>query len=322
MLLSGVVEAYGKPVLVVASGSVLHGFGNARSDLDVNVVVEGEKLAGLTLVSHEHGFLNDTTYFSEAEIETWLPTLRDRQWPPEGPLGRDDWRRRLGQIFNCSRFGDGLVLSAGDGWDRWVLELQDSWLGERVAQWWHTEALRWWVGGRWLATEKPLLGAQRHCDAVLAALESRAASAGQCYFGAKWLSEKLNVLGDEAGLEILDATLRTPKTAEQAVSYASWCEAVLCKLVGSLEGHGLLAAQLSYAPGVKRRALAGSTLITRWDLRGVELRNTSPPTVEAEEPLWEGPLELLPDPDALSLFLEDMTWLSVVARGGVRSART
>lgn len=320
MVLSAVVDAYGKPLLVVASGSVLHGFGNERSDLDLNVVVEGEKLSGLSLVSHEHGFLNDTTYFSEAEVENWLPALRDRQWPPHGRLDRDGWRRALGQLFNCSRFGDGLMLSWRDGWDRWVLALRESWLLERLAQWWRIEALRWWVGGRWLSTAKPLLSAQRHCDAVLAALESRVAAAGQFYFGAKWLPEKLRLLGDIEGLGTFEAALRAPSTEREAVTYASQCEAVLKELLGALEDHSGLAAQLTYAPGVTVRGMSSSTLVTRWDLRGIELRQPALPAVDAEEPLWEGPLGTLPDPDLHTLFVEDMTWLSVVARGRVRGS--
>ena len=81
----------------------------------------------------------------------------------------------------------------------------------------------------------PLLSAQRYCDAVLSALDSRAAAAGQFYFGAKWLPEKLRALGDVEGLETFEAALRTPKTEREALAYASLCEAALQELVGPLE---------------------------------------------------------------------------------------
>ena len=47
-LLATVGEPFGPPLLVVAAGSILHGFGNQRSDIDVNVVTARE--LGMTAI--------------------------------------------------------------------------------------------------------------------------------------------------------------------------------------------------------------------------------------------------------------------------------
>jgi hypothetical protein len=315
LLLSEVDSSLGEPLLVVATGSILHGFGNERSDIDISVVVDRDKLSTLPIVSYEHGLLHDAAYFGASEVEEWPSALRDHPWPPAGGLDRRAWRNRLKALSNSIRFGHGLTLIARDGWDRWVSELQQPWLLERVVEWWRVEAIRYSVGARWLATAKPLLAAQRHCEAILAALESRTAAAGEPFFGAKWLPEKLRMLGDQHGMATLRTVLRTPVTDREAARYSAQYEALLRDLLPA-DWTRRLRAQLWYAPGVISRRVGDSTLVSRWDLRGVELHDGRLTSAGAHEPIWEGELDALPDPHLLALFVEDMTWLSIVAATG------
>jgi hypothetical protein len=291
----------------VATGSVLQGVGNPRSDLDLNIVVESD-VTQFPIASYARQLLIDTTYFSAAEVQHWAGAIRDHPWP--APIvGKERWARRRAELLNCTRFGCGLTLRARDEWGRWKAEFRAPWLTSAVAQWWRIEAIRRLLAGRWLAHEKPLLAAQRLLDAVLAALESRAAAAGQVQFGPKWLPEKLRALGDDVGLDVLRTWMRMPTMAADGQSYLEGCEAAIAGL-GIEEGDDLR-AQLFLLPGVEVHRLDDRTLVSRWNQRGIEIRDVAlrPPP----EPVWDARLACLPPPEVRALFVEDMTWLSIAA---------
>jgi hypothetical protein len=309
-LLSDIDPSFGSPLLVVATGSVLHGFGNERSDLDVNVVVDHGKLSTLSFPSFERGFLLDTLYFTASDVETWAARSREQGWPPEGRLERSEWRGRLKELVSSVRFAHGLPLRADDRWGEWLEDLRQPWLRERIVQWWRTEAQRRRLAALWLADDKPRLASQQWCDAALAALEARAAMAGQLFFGTKWLPEKLRKLGDGESLAVLRAALRVPLEPGAAAAHAECCDAVVDECAG---GTSSLAAQLWYAPGVNRRALRGSALVSRYDLRAVETKEALPDTGRSD-PLWEGGIDERPPEAIRQLFVHDMTWMSLVAR--------
>jgi hypothetical protein len=309
MLEAAVHEPFGTPLLVVAAGSVLHGFGNQRSDIDINIVVERD-VVRVPITSYLQRILLDTKFFGAFEVQSWVGAIRDHPWPPIGRLDRPQWERRHGDLTNCVRFAYGLVLNAQDGWHDWLAECRKPWLVTRVAQWWRTESVRRQLAARWLADAKPLLAAQRALEAVLAALESRAAAAGQLYYGPKWLSEKLRVLGDASAMAAMRAVMRSPTDERDARNCAARCEALLDEFRGGPEAG--LVAQLSYLRGVNVRALDARTLVTRWNLRGLELRGAIPEPSESLDPIWEGGLDTRPPDDVLALFLEDMLWLSIV----------
>ncbi len=310
-LLSTVGEAMGRPLLVAATGSILHGVGNPQSDLDINVVVDRE-VTRLSIMSHEHRTLFDTMYFNAAEVRTWPSAIRDDPWPPAGPVDYARWMRRFDQLFHCARFGYACLLDARDGWDRWLTEFRQPWVRQKVADWWRIESVRRQIAGRWLADAKPLLAAQQQLEAVFAALESRAAAAGQFYVGPKWLAEKLRALADHDGLEALRAALRMPTTAGDVPAYIERCEANVASIRGA-SAAGLV-AQLWYGSGVRVRALDARTLVSRWNVRGVESPRLVPPVPDPPVPIWEGRFDTKPPPDLVGLFVEDMTWLSIIAR--------
>jgi hypothetical protein len=310
MLLASVSEPFGPPLLVVATGSILHGVGNERSDLDVNVVVEHE-VSRFPVASFTGSVLVDVTYFSASDVSNWVSTIRDSPWPPAGGFGREEWRRRLDQLLNSTRFGYGVTLIAREGWTRWSDEFHQQWLTAKVVQWWRIEMVRRQVASRWLMGAKPLLAAHCQHEAVLAALESHAATSGHLYFGAKWLPEKLRAMGDEAALEALRAAMRAPKVEAEVTRYMAQCQGILNEYGSRCDDD--LVAQLSYLPGVKVRKLNGQTLVSRWDMRGIELGEAA--TFSRSKPsgvLWEGEVRSLPPSDVLELFIEDMTWLSIV----------
>src|SRR5215467_7246592 len=102
-----VEEAYGPPLLVVATGSVLEGFGNERSDVDLSVVVDRESLTQLPIMSYlGHGRV-DAAYYRADDLRGWVPMLRDGTWPPPGRLTRGLWLRRFRVLKAACRFADG-----------------------------------------------------------------------------------------------------------------------------------------------------------------------------------------------------------------------
>jgi hypothetical protein len=311
LVVSAVGEAFGTPLLVVATGSILQGFGNQKSDLDISVIVD-HAVTRLPVPAHRSGILLDATYFGVSEVKMWGRQRFDGTWPPTGAVTREQWRRRVMELTFCTRFRDGVVLSARDPWDRWIAEFREPWLVSQVAEWWRLESLRRWLGGRWLSETKPVLAAQRRFEAILAILEMRAATCGQSYFGAKWLAEKLRIIDDREGLEVLNAFIRMPVTQQEAREYSARCEEYLTKFSERPGERAIV--QLWYAPGVKVREIGPRIIVSRWNLRTNELGTATPRMPQLDSPIWEGNLDTIPPPDMLQLFASDMTWLSITTR--------
>jgi hypothetical protein len=311
-VLASLDEPFGRPLLVVAAGSILQGVGNARSDLDIIVVVE-RKVSRLPLASYAQSVLIDPKYFDVAEAEGWASAIRDSSWPSVGHIELEQWGQRWERLLYATRFAYGLPLLARDGWDRWMDVFREPWLIAQVCQWWHVEAVRRRIAARWLIGRKPMLAAQRQLEAVLAVLESRAAAAGHHFFGPKWLSEKLRAMDDTEGLAMLGAIMRGPTREAEVAAYIERCEALLDTLGISGDDHGLI-AYLSYLPGTQVEERDGQIVVSRGNLRSVACRDTAATRHDPGAPLWQGGIAAHPPPALLSLFAADMLWVSIGAR--------
>jgi hypothetical protein len=306
-LVADVGEPFGRPLLVVATGSIVQGFGNHRSDIDIYAIVERD-VSLLPIPAYTRHFLIHNTYFGAADVETWVSAIRDHPWPSRR-VSQQDWGKRRVDLGFCTNFACGLMLEAQDGWSAWLARFAERWLATELVRWWRIESLRRQLAGRWLAYVKPFLAAQNQFEAVLALLQSRAAAAGQLFFGPKWISEKFRVLGDRDGLEALREIMRVPATEQEAKRYAERCEQLLSHL-GAEHANGL-GAQVWYLSNVRVRPLDERVLVSRWNLRGVELRRASVPG--PNELFWEGDLETPPPADVIALLTGGMAWVSIVA---------
>lgn len=304
-------EALGEPFAVVAGGSVLQGFGNDRSDVDLCVIVDRDKLTRFPILSYQNTARIDVTYYGDAEIRRWTESLRDTAWPPPEPVTEKLWRRQRSRLQAIGRFASGLVLSARDEHRDRVAALHSPWLRNRIVEWWRVEAVRQRLAARWLAGGNPHLAAQRWCDAVVAALEVRAALGGQPYAKSKWLPEKLKATGDTEGLAVLRRALAVPHRAAGVAGYAAACEKAFDALVTDAWPAHPLRAELYYARGTTAVPALQETLVSRWSMRGVRLDTTELPSPSGDVPVWQGPIDdPLPAP-VTSLFREDMLWLSL-----------
>jgi hypothetical protein len=308
-LVAQVDPAFGEPVLVSACGSVLQGFGNARSDIDLDVVVERERISQMPFAAYKEGARVDVQYHAATEVAAQLKTIRESPWPPPEPIDRAAWLRSRRALTTATRLAAGLPLRLAERWKDYDAKLHESWLHETAAAWWRLEAERRRLAARWLFDADPLLGCLRYSDAVLAALEARAAAAGQTYFAAKWIAEKLRALADCEGLALYHEALRLPIDPACRGSYQARSESSLSRLVA--DRAGALVANLWYADGVRVRRVGSRSLVSRWDMRAVEVRDIDLPAPGAGAPLWSGPSDTLPGPRVLDLFRADMLWLGL-----------
>jgi hypothetical protein len=304
-------EVFGEPQLISATGSVLQGYGNADSDIDVYVVVPA-RVTAFPITSYKSRARIDLCYHSEGELRRRIELLRDEPWP-RGDANRTAWLAQHRALDDVTRFALGVALHAETAWDETLCDLRRPWLAEQVVTWWEVEAYRRWVACEWLRDEKPFLAAQRAFEAVWLALESRNARDGHFYFTPKWSSLKLADRDDWRGLALLEHGLEFPLDETECGLFIDQQRDALEEILGrppeESRGYQL---QLWLAPGAEVWKVARSTVVARWAMRGVELPETS--LMLADE--GAGLVAAVDDPRSISplhkqLFREDMLWLGV-----------
>ncbi|GIH04903.1 hypothetical protein Rhe02_29700 [Rhizocola hellebori] len=310
-----VEEVFGVPRLVVAAGSVIHGFGNPGSDVDVLVLVDNPGVTNFPLSSYDGQQAFDVTYLDTA----WAREVGEQIGDGSAlacvhePAGCAKTHETLVQF---SRLPLGFVIEAEPEWNAWVSRMRGPALGRILRRWWLLRALRAWTAARIFGADKPWLAAHRYCDAGLALLNARVTAAGEAYFGPKWVAAKLARLDDQAGLAVYERLLAVPGDGAALPSYVDRCE----ELLESLSAIGPESPQVhlvaSYAPGVNVFRANGRTLVSRWMMRGVEFAGPLPQAaMSAGGPIWAGRLTELPS-WLRALLVADMAWLGIADWGG------
>ncbi|MFI7301465.1 hypothetical protein [Streptomyces sp. NPDC050121] len=297
-------QSMGTPALVVVAGSVLAGFGNVRSDLDLLVLVENENLKRFPVQSHEHGALIDIGFRRASTVRDSALALTAAPWPRFETVTEDAWSHRRRTLNTVSRIALGLPLTVVDPWDEWHVGLRQPWLQDVLREWWAVEAHRLAQAARWLLKAKPVTAGVRAREAVVAALNARAAEGGQLYFAAKWVGEKLKELGDVENLELL----RTILTPAEPCERVPFCLDTVTRLVGPAAP---LHTVLRWASGTGTMELDDRTVVDRWQLRAMEVRRLGLPEGVSDDVIWSGPADALPPEDLLPLFVHNMVWLGV-----------
>ncbi|MER5868405.1 hypothetical protein [Streptomyces sp. NPDC002044] len=302
-------QGMGSPALAVAAGSVLAGFGNHRSDLDLFVLVENDRLTRFPVQSHEHGTLIDVNIRRASAVRDTTAALRTEPWPRFASVGESGWNHRRRALNTANRLALGLPLVAAPPWDDWHAALRGPWLAEVVEQWWTVEAHRLAQAARWLCGAKPMAAAARAREAVVAALNARAAAGGQAYFPAKWVGEKLKALDDAEGLAVLGDALAPPLDPRERVPH---CLGLVDRLAGEAAP---LHAVLRWSTGVATTVLDDRTVVDRWQLRALEVLRSDLPHEDGDAVLWSGPAGSALPAELLTLFAGDMVWLGMAHPG-------
>jgi hypothetical protein len=301
-------DSFGEALLVVATGSVLQGYGNSRSDIDLFVVVERDVRA-LPLLSFTKGARVDTTFHTATTLDGQVAEARS-PWPPQAPCPQREWVRRKRALDTVTRFALSSVLSGSESWRAWRAELEQPWLLDALVTWWGVEAVRRRQAGRFFRDRNPFLSAQRYCEATVAALERRAARAGHLYFVSatgKWLPEKLLAMRDASGLAACREAFSTPSP-----HYHERAEEFLAAELADLDHvASRWALELSVLDGTEAFPVGHSTVVARWQSRHVEL----PEPCEVPAPaatVWNGVVDDEPPEPWSTLLANDMLWVSVV----------
>ena len=107
-LISEVEQAFGTPLLVLATGSVLQGFGNSNSDLDLNVVVDRQSTSQVPIMSFARQLRIDTAFYHSSDVREWVKTAKECTCPLPPPITREVWSRQLRALGIAMRFALGL----------------------------------------------------------------------------------------------------------------------------------------------------------------------------------------------------------------------
>lgn len=298
-------QGLGNPALAVVAGSVLAGFGNHRSDLDLLVLVENDRLTRFPIQSHEHGTLIDINVRRASAVRDSTAELTAEPWPRFDGVSEGAWNHRRRAINTVSRLALGLPLVVSPPWDDWLAQVRGPWLARVVEQWWTIEAQRLALAARWLLDARPMAAAVRGREAVVAALNARTAAAGELYFTEKWVGEKLKLLDDAEGLALLHEVLVPPLAPRERTVH---CLSLVDRLVRT---EAPLHAVLRWATGTGQTVLDDRTVVDRWQLRAVETFRRELPEPGDDSVIWSGPVGELPPDDVLPLFVHDMVWLGV-----------
>lgn len=314
-VLGQVDDVFGEPLLVVATGSVLAGYGRPTSDIDLYVVVPEEVASTLPIMSYPRGTRVDVALFGARTL-----TERHRQlaspWPPPEPEPVLFARRRR-SIDSLSRFALGLPLATDGGeWQAWQRRV-DGEIAGWLSSWYAAEAVRKLVAARVLLPAKPRLAALKASESMISALERRAVLGGERYFKWKFVGEKLRRLGDEEGYAWFQQAICPPPSAADSAEYVRRADEIVTGLLADVDTRDWR-LRLVLAAGATRHDFGGETLVSRWALRTVAVPPDSP--VAAGES-WEYALAEEWHPDVAGLFVEDMLWLGVAGPAGAGSDR-
>lgn len=301
-----VVTAFGDPLLIVATGSILAGFGNRESDVDLFVLVDSDDVLSIPVVSFRDGARIDGRFFARHESEAW-PDLLAYGGAPKAGRGEAGALQVQAVFDTATRFALGYPLAGTDPWRAWRHDLRRGPLGEQVVGYWTAQAVRRAFTLRLLdpAAQPHRMWATAQAT-LRAAYELYAARRGQVFFGDKWIGEKLVRLGaTELSARLGDVLGAAPGEAGRLRALAL-DEAA--RVVAEDGTPGPWQVELQTAAGVRARTLAGRTLVTRWELRGVELLDATIDDCGPGTELWRGAPDDTPPPHLTALVREDMLW--------------
>lgn len=317
-LLSEVEEVFGAPELVLATGSILAGYGNSMSDVDLIVVVKNRSLSDLPIMSFPNNLKVDTEYYDSDDIRSNIDLIRSSKWPLQEPFDPPRWQKFLRGLKLATRLQTSYPLIVSEEWEKTLETLDEDWLRQSLVNWWHIEALRCRLAARWTLSRSPLLASIRVADAVLAALHKCAAERGELYFHKKWIGQKIKRLNDDDLLgsyeRVFDPTVSDADDLKKYERLDRECD----RLLGGASDHEYQYV-LRLAKQTEILDAPTGRLASQWGMKGLLFEPSELRSFNAKTGIVAtGSIKDAPEPDVMELYQHGMCWLAVnaVAAGG------
>jgi hypothetical protein len=308
-LVDQVDSSFGAPRVIVAAGSVLQGFGNSASDLDLHVVVDDGRVTDFPVGSYDLGIAVDVNYVGEKWITEAAGTLLEEPAALRAPVDRAQWKSQYRRLNQVGRFALGQVLSGEPEWQQWCESLVANY-APAAQSWWRAETLRYRTASLLLEATAPMLAAQRCAEAGIACLNWIAAAAGEPYVGQKWTGPKLERIGRQDLVELFSDFLVIPYEPAEISDYLKKTRAALDELTDGWELPSDPVVVLSPAAGVESWKVRDRHLVHRWGLRGVEVTTAESASWVSDQLSWRGPMSALPE--LSGRFVADgLVWLAI-----------
>jgi hypothetical protein len=302
-------RSFGEPRLIVAAGSVLQGFGNAESDLDVIALVDAPQVTDIPIPSHVLGLPVDVNYLDTEWIQAAAAQTMAAFTPDVLGHSQAQWRSAYRSMTKTGRLVYGLALAGDPALFDWQRELRATFPRYAVA-WWRAECLRQRTANRLIRPGRPMLAAHRGHDAGMAALESLVSPLDEAYTGPKWIGAKLRRVSDPALNAAYERLVRLPRTDADALSYLDNAEQAVARLLASAPLPEDPWIAVSLHDGTERITALGQVLVHRHGGRGVQSSDPAFGVAGEDGLLFSGPVSALPGSVRVML-TEGVAWMTV-----------
>ncbi len=300
---------FGVPRLVGATGSFLEGFDPHDSVIDVHVFVDNGTVTDIPIPSFTLGQTVFICYLSTSWVTDAAAKVLAGALPRGGWTRRDDWYADRRALLWLGRVAAGPVIFGERVWKDLRRDLRGAYPAY-AALWWRAECLRRLTAARILVESRPLVAAQRYCDAGLAALESLMAEAGEATIWPHWLGAKVRRSGTDSHEQALRRLLQTPGEPSAVTAYQHDSEAIISSLFAHAPLDPNPYLSLSMQPGVSSWQFRDRSLVQRWGMTGVEVDASTAAKWQAGDVVWAGRRSDL-DGELEACLLENMFWAAV-----------
>jgi hypothetical protein len=199
-------DVYGDTLFAFVSGSVVEGYGNETSDIDIICVVDRSGLSQLPVMTYVDLVKFDTEYYSVDAMEKHLDVI-NLDWPFQIPLNQEHWKKQYSSLKICSKFISGLAIKGTDNWKYLHKNYDKEKFLNKLTSWWMIEAVRNLIVSKILFDLNIRSSELKLFDAGFCVLASRVTSCGENVITKKWIPEKLKHISDEHGLQLAEELL-------------------------------------------------------------------------------------------------------------------
>jgi hypothetical protein len=302
-------QSFGEPLLVIAAGSVLQGFGNEESDLDVIALVDAPRVTDVPIPSHVLDLPVDVNYLDITWIRAAATEATGDFSPAVLGLSQSAWRAAYRRMTKVGRVVYGLPLDGDPALFAWQRDLRAGFL-RYAAAWWRAESLRQLTAARLLRANRPMLAAQRVHDAGMAALESVVSLLDEAYTGPKWIGAKLRRVADPALDAAYQQLVRIPVRDTETTAYLDDAEQTIAELFADAPLPADPDVAVTPQDGVARQTAVGLVLLHRYGARGVESDDPDFGTTDDDGLVFHGPVSTMSESIRV-LLTEGLGWLTV-----------